>query len=455
MEKKIIWVLPLLLYIIVPVFGKHNANLAVRNEKSASSAYSNPDGATELSARTETKDQHRFTTDLIQSGRTLFEAGVYSEAAEKLREAERYLPGFSDKRLISNAYYYLGQLAWIEKKVGAAEHYFEQAFEIAYSIKTRELLGIAAGYLQVLDTLNKLDPALQIYRQATRQLGTDTLFSLDSELAFYNAAIPVLIKAHATEPALEAVRKAALLQDSRARLEREEELQSQRQKYKAEVWGKQNLLLKKEKQLLLRTIAFLIIIGSVIVLGILGWYLLIRNKHALKMQQQAADMEKVLLEKRTQELELEIERRQVREKEALIVSQKQELYQTLLEQASLKEKISRFKDELMRSGLGKIKGLDQLEENAYWGAFIEKFKFINPVFMSRLSNRYPTLSQSELIFCSLIKLNLSTKEISSLLNVSQNSLNVKKFRIRTKMQLQGPAFEQMIRSIDESNAETQ
>ena len=125
------WVFSLVLYVIVPVFGKYNADLTARSEKSVVPADLNPDSAAMLPAGNTSEDQYRFAADLIRSGKTLFEAGVYSEASEKLREAERYLPGFPDKHVISSVYHYLGRLAWIEKKVGAAERYFQQAFEIA------------------------------------------------------------------------------------------------------------------------------------------------------------------------------------------------------------------------------------------------------------------------------------------------------------------------------------
>ncbi len=69
----------------------------------------------------------------------------------------------------------------------------------------------------------------------------------------------------------------------------------------------------------------------------------------------------------------------------------------------------------------------------------EKFNiFINELntdFYLRLANRYPGLSENEQRLTALIRLNLSSKEIASILNISTKSVEVNRHRLRKKMHL--------------------
>ena len=69
----------------------------------------------------------------------------------------------------------------------------------------------------------------------------------------------------------------------------------------------------------------------------------------------------------------------------------------------------------------------------------EKFNFyineLNTDFYLRLVNRFPDLSENEQRLAALIRLNLSSKEIASILNISTKSVEVNRHRLRKKMRL--------------------
>ncbi len=67
--------------------------------------------------------------------------------------------------------------------------------------------------------------------------------------------------------------------------------------------------------------------------------------------------------------------------------------------------------------------------------FLEKFKEMYPEFVEMLYNVNSTLTQNDLKYCILIKYNFSSKEIGDILNVSANSVGVKRHRIREKLQI--------------------
>lgn len=70
-----------------------------------------------------------------------------------------------------------------------------------------------------------------------------------------------------------------------------------------------------------------------------------------------------------------------------------------------------------------------------WANFDMYFEQINPDFFLKLKTESPKLTNSELRLCSLIKLNYSPKEISTILNLSTNTIKSLRFRISKKLPL--------------------
>ena len=63
---------------------------------------------------------------------------------------------------------------------------------------------------------------------------------------------------------------------------------------------------------------------------------------------------------------------------------------------------------------------------------LDKFSF---TFIEKLSKKYPALTRVELKICSMIKINLSTKEIANLLFLSGRTVENHKYRIGKKIRL--------------------
>ncbi|MEA3451054.1 MAG: LuxR C-terminal-related transcriptional regulator, partial [Bacteroidota bacterium] len=58
---------------------------------------------------------------------------------------------------------------------------------------------------------------------------------------------------------------------------------------------------------------------------------------------------------------------------------------------------------------------------------------LNSDFYYRLNNKYPNLTNNEKKLCSLLRLHLTSKQISSLLNISPKSVEVNRYRLRQKL----------------------
>lgn len=72
----------------------------------------------------------------------------------------------------------------------------------------------------------------------------------------------------------------------------------------------------------------------------------------------------------------------------------------------------------------------------HWDNFKHHFEQVHQGFFDKLKEQYPDLSPNDLRLCSLIKLNLETKQIATLLDISTESAKVARSRIRKKMGLQ-------------------
>lgn len=67
--------------------------------------------------------------------------------------------------------------------------------------------------------------------------------------------------------------------------------------------------------------------------------------------------------------------------------------------------------------------------------FEEEFDLVNNNFTKKLCSMFPDLTNSERMLCAYLKMNLSTKDIAPLLNLSVRGVETMRYRIRKKLQL--------------------
>lgn len=105
------------------------------------------------------------------------------------------------------------------------------------------------------------------------------------------------------------------------------------------------------------------------------------------------------------------------------------------------EFLSKIKKELSAvKEIGTIKAVvktidNNLNNEDDWEFFKEAFNNADKDFFKRLKEKHPALTPNDLKLCAYLRLNLSSKEIASLLNISTRSTEVKRYRLRKKMDL--------------------
>jgi AraC family chitin signaling transcriptional activator len=83
-----------------------------------------------------------------------------------------------------------------------------------------------------------------------------------------------------------------------------------------------------------------------------------------------------------------------------------------------------------------IKIIDKnLNNTDDWKLFEEAFNNADKDFLKHIKSIHPSLTPNDLRLCAYLRLNLTSKEIAPLLNISYRSVEVKRYRLRKKMGL--------------------
>ena len=78
------------------------------------------------------------------------------------------------------------------------------------------------------------------------------------------------------------------------------------------------------------------------------------------------------------------------------------------------------------------KNINNMED---WKFFEEAFNNADKDFLKKIKKLHPSLTPNDLKLCAYLRLNLSSKEIAPLLNISHRSVEVKRYRLRKKIDL--------------------
>ena len=185
---------------------------------------------------------------------------------------------------------------------------------------------------------------------------------------------------------------------------------------------------------------FLYIFGGVFLIYLMNkaYSTYYRNK-AKKWQEDASQKEAV----RMQETELKLTRvendllqRDIENKnrEAAIATMNLVKQNELLQQIKKRLLAKQDQEKNIKSV---IRTIDQnLDTDENWNLFKEAFENADRDFFKKVKLIHPELTPNDLRVCAYLRLNLTTKEIASLLNISGRSVEVKRYRLRKKLNLE-------------------
>jgi DNA-binding CsgD family transcriptional regulator len=141
------------------------------------------------------------------------------------------------------------------------------------------------------------------------------------------------------------------------------------------------------------------------------------------------ESEKEIMKLKNEKLQQEIDSK-TRELSASTMSiiKKNEILNTIKNELSLVNEKDRIKPV--------IKIINKnLSNTGDWKLFEEAFNNADSDFLKKIKTVHPNLTPNDLRLCAYLRLNLSSKEIAPLLNISARSVEIKRYRLRKKMEL--------------------
>jgi tetratricopeptide (TPR) repeat protein len=193
------------------------------------------------------------------------------------------------------------------------------------------------------------------------------------------------------------------------------------------------------------TIAVIIVIILLIVLGTL---VISRQRLKIRNAQILAQQNRHVYETQKERMQAELENRRLElTTHTLHIIQKNQLLE------ELRNRLDEMVKDDRRDQKKQLKQLQQqinhsFNHDHYWEEFRNIFEQVHQAFFNNLKRYCDTLTPNDLRLVALLKMNLPSGDIATLLSVSQDSLRVMRYRLRKKLNMeQGESLTVFIQSL--------
>jgi len=386
-----------------------------------------------------------------------FETGDYKKAREFfLRSLAIKEELKTDPAGLIKIYNNLGLIAKEENNPGLAEEYYTSTLRISRQAGDKSGEAVALNNLGSLKLLQNDPDALPLLLQSielSQTLGLKklTLANYDNLQKHYSAE-------KRWKEAFEYLMKYRALSDSIFNEESAAKIIELQTLYDTEMKEKENVILRERQRvqllrnrlLTLVTIIFAIMAGSFFFMFRLKKQSLSKSRLLFSKEKELAQIKLKASEESNQNLQkMLFAEEEIKKLQAITLEQKkQELVSAAMLLANKNEAFERLKkmaeeiktDEKVDSAAKAKEIVSEIDRQTdfenQWDQFKIHFESLHHHFFDRLKSKCPTLTNYDLQICAYIKLNLSTKEISRLMNIAPESVNTQRYRLRKKFDLQ-------------------
>ncbi|MBW2962268.1 triple tyrosine motif-containing protein [Mesonia aestuariivivens] len=151
------------------------------------------------------------------------------------------------------------------------------------------------------------------------------------------------------------------------------------------------------------------------------------NKKQLKLQEITAQQEIITLKNQKLEAEVISKNRELAVSTMNIIRKNEFLL-------DLKQKLMKISSDVDIEEVITIIN-SKIAEKDNWKLFKEAFDNADKDFLQSVKSKHPNLTSNDLKLCAYLRLNLSSKEIAPMLNISVRSVEIKRYRLRKKIEL--------------------
>jgi len=402
----------------------NNIGLAYKRMGDTTEAIANYEQSLKISRAMDFPDG--IATSLINLS-SLYAGLNETEKSERaLNEAFTLSENLQDWQLMSNATQNLASLYFRLKQYDKALTYALKALEMAKKTHEKDLEEVTCELLsQIYEAKGNFKLSLAYHKAYTAI--HDSLFNADNTQRFNE--LQTIFETEKKEQEI------ALLKQEKANQQLETELLRNRQRY-----------------------YFALIILILIISAVIAFFVWQKRKKDREIH-----FQKELYHKKEKELAMaELEKSKIKEEElqqSILYKSKQLSTHALhmMQKNTLMQQIQ----EDMKTLSGKASAQDKpefkrinfqinqsLRSDKDWDVFKLYFEEVNRDFYKKLNDLNPELTTNDHRLCALIKLNMNSKEMASVLNVAPNSIKSSRYRLKKKLGLDMEAdLEEFIRKL--------
>jgi len=394
---------------------------------------------------------------LLNLGNNYYELGDIDKAVEYYTQTLKIKEELGDDLPgIMKVYNNLGVIARDRGDDARAIEYYNSTLEIARSVNDRYGVALALNNLGSRMMAMNNPASLQLLLESleiTKEMGhKKQMLSTYDNLQQYYSKFGDFEQAYHYALQYQALNDSIYNEESAAKII---ELQTQ---YDTEMKEKENQILRereriqmlRSRMLILLVIIFAILAFSLYILLSLKRKSLKQSKQLLEKEIEFRNLEREKSEKENQHLHEvvfaeeqinKLQRRQIDEKNRELTTSTIHIInknEVLTNIRQLAEKMLNGNDCDKNACIKQlIREVDSnLNFDEQWEQLKRHFESVHTGFFARLYERYPTLTQNDLKLCAYLRMNLSTKEIGQMLNISIDSVATKRYRLRKKLLLE-------------------
>lgn len=177
---------------------------------------------------------------------------------------------------------------------------------------------------------------------------------------------------------------------------------------------------------------------AILLFAALNWFY---KRYYKRQQKMALDRSKRDMELKALESEKQIIQLNNANLKQDIDARNRELAVSTMNMISKSKALNTIKSALLKvsdvNDVKKIIGIvdNTLESEDDWNFFEQAFNHADKDFFRKVKERHPSLTANDLKLCVYLRLNMSSKEIAPLLNISPRSVEIKRYRLRKKLDL--------------------
>ncbi|MHA3789651.1 tetratricopeptide repeat protein [Flavobacterium hauense] len=396
--------------------------------------------------------KHNYYLTLISLGDALTHAKKYGEARKVLNEAALGVQSFGDKEHIGITAFRSAELEVALGNKAKATAEFEKAIKNLKESGSTRIIAMGGSYINFLNKQSEHQKALKVIALIE---GTKKFRNAGNEeqLTYQNAIAETYKATNNDKEAIKAYQNTIVIMDSIASAQKAVAIEEIQAKFQTDLQREKNLALEANNlslQKQMETEKILMILYIFISVALIVLILLFLRGYWLRNRLQKEELKSIETEKNVIRQQHMHEQELTHSQKEIIEEKQRELTSTALRMANYQDNITDIIEKCNNNATLSVNDIKKelqllMKQKDYWKQFETRFNTLHPEFGNMLTGKFPNLTKSDIEFCSLLKLNLSNKEIASLLQISHESAITKKYRIKKKMEIKDDSeFEKLL-----------